>query len=173
MGSMHRQLGTSLCSGIDIGIDGCEQYTPVGRFIPSKAVTKGSPLFLHIGPARAMALAVVATVLVVPAVAYASHKIGSKSGEGDFAIAIASGQANHPSKLSVKITSKPAQRVTGNWTVICSKGTSAGSKSGELAGVGTFTRNLKMSTRHPDTCTVSAAGSLDHGGKIRVTLLAD
>jgi hypothetical protein len=128
---------------------------------------------MHVRSVRAGAIVATTALLAVPAAAYASHKIGSKSGEGDFAIAIASGQANHPSRLSVKITSKPAQHVTGNWTVICSKGTSAGSKSGELAGTGTFTRRLKMNTRNPDSCTVSAAGSLDRGGKIRVTLLAD
>lgn len=119
-------------------------------------------------------IAVVAiALLALPAVVFAAqHVIGTKSGEGDFAIAIASGTADNPRSLSVKITTSPRQHATGNWTVVCSKSASAGSKSGEFSGSGTFTRRMKMPTKHPDNCTVSAAGSLDKSGKIRVTLLA-
>lgn len=96
--------------------------------------------------------------------------VGSESARGDYATAIASGTAHHPRKLTVRITNRPRQRVTGNYTVVCSKGMGAGSKSGSFSGRGSFTRRLKMPMRRPDTCTVSALGSLDHGGRIRVTL---
>jgi hypothetical protein len=113
------------------------------------------------------------TAAAFPAAALAAHQIGSKSGSGDYAIALASGTANHPHHLYVKITTRPAQRATGSWTMVCSKGLSAGSKSGDISGSGTFRRTLRMPNRRPDDCTVSASGQLSSGGKILVSLLAD
>jgi hypothetical protein len=111
-------------------------------------------------------------VLALPAVAFASRVIATKSGQGDHAVAIAGGTAKKPKALYVKITTTPAQHATGNWTLVCSRGTSAGSKSGDFSGRGTFQRTVKLPIKHPNTCTVSAAGSLDGSGRIRVTLLA-
>jgi hypothetical protein len=97
--------------------------------------------------------------------------IGHESASGDFAIALASGQVNHPRMISVRVVTSPSQRATGNYTMVCSKGYGAGSKSGRFSGYGRFTRQLRMPTSGPDACTVSASGSLSRGGRITVTLL--
>lgn len=121
---------------------------------------------------RLAAAAGLVALLGMPTAAYAAHVIDTKSGSGDYAVVIASGSVSHPKAISVKVTSRPAQHVTGSWTMVCSKGVSAGSKSGNISGRGTFSRRMKMPTRHPDDCTVSASAQLDRGGRVRVTLLS-
>lgn len=121
---------------------------------------------------RRLACAVLVGALLAPATAFASQVIDSQSGAGDYAIVIASGSVHHPKRISVRVSSHPAQRVTGSWTMVCSKGLSAGSKSGHISGVGAFSRTLKMPRRHPDDCSVSASAQLDRGGKVHVTLVS-
>lgn len=111
------------------------------------------------------------TMALLPAAAEAK-RIGSKAARGDYAVVVASGHANHPHSLRVRVTSRPHQHVSGNWTVVCSKGMGAGSKSGNFSGRTRLTRHVRMPYRHPSECTLSAAAQLDHGGKLRVTLLA-
>jgi hypothetical protein len=120
-----------------------------------------------------LAGALSAALASAPAAALAADVIASKSASGDFAIVVASGHASHPHTLKVKVRTRPRQRATGNWNVVCSKGTGAGSKSGNLSGTGTFTRKLRMPTRNPDDCVVSAGAQLADSGRITVTLLAD
>ena len=114
---------------------------------------------------------VAAAVLATPAVAGAKT-IGSESARGDYATALASGEANRPRWIKVTVTTSPRQSADGNWNMVCSKGMGAGTKSGTIRGSGKFTRRLKMPMRSPDSCTVSALGSLSGGGSIRVTLTA-
>lgn len=116
----------------------------------------------------ASAVIVLATI---PSTA-AARVIGSESASGDYATAVASGNANTPSRLYARIKTSPRQHATGNYSVVCSRGGAAGSKSGKLAGTGTFRRRLKMPMRNPDSCSVSALGSLDKGGHIKVVLIA-
>src|SRR4051794_39586430 len=130
---------------------------------------------------RCVAFCVVALVVLAPAVAVAKV-IGSKSSSGDFAVVVASGHARHPHAMYVRVSTKPSQHATGSWTVVCSKGTGAGSKSGDFAGSGSFRRKVRFPNgaesllgqgmRHPSDCTVSAAAQLDDSGKVRVTLTA-
>ena len=105
-----------------------------------------------------------------PAVA-AARTIGTARASGDFAIALASGHTSHPHTIKVRVTSSPHQRVSVSWTMVCSKGFGAGSKSGDFAARTTVTRTLRMPYRHPDDCTVSASAQLARGGHVKVTLL--
>lgn len=101
-----------------------------------------------------------------------ARTIGTRAARGDYATAIAQGEASRPSWLKVTITTSPRQAADGNYTVICTKGYGAGSKSGNIRGYGKFTRTLTMPMRGSDNCTISALGSLSGGGSIRVTLTA-
>ena len=123
---------------------------------------------------RRLAAAVLASgalVAVLPAAADA-RTIGSKSGSGDYAIALASGTANNPHRIRLVVTASPRQSVSGSWTMVCSRGLSAGSKSGSFSGKSTVRRTLKMPSSNPDSCTVSASGQLNGSGRIRVRLLS-
>jgi hypothetical protein len=120
-----------------------------------------------------MLIAASAMALLAAAPAVASARvIGSEKASGDYAVAVASGNASHPHSLWVKVTATPRQRVSVSWFVVCSKGFGSGSKSGDFKARTTATHKLRMPTRSPDDCTVSASAQLDRGGRLRVTLLA-
>jgi hypothetical protein len=77
------------------------------------------------------------------------------------------------------VISKPRQVVSGSWTVVCSRGYGAGSKSGNFSqqtfpvnGVNLVTYGIKLPMAHPDSCTVSASAQLDRSGRINVQLFA-
>lgn len=127
-----------------------------------------------------MGKAVLGVIVIVVGLGVAGSALGSSealrvigrgSSSGDFATVIASGTAKRPSVLYARITSRPRQRVTGNWTMVCSKGFGAGSKSGSFAGRTPIQRRLRFPMTRPASCTVSAGGSLDRSGRITVTLL--
>jgi hypothetical protein len=120
---------------------------------------------------RAAALTILLAIVVAsPAVAVVYKRIGSKSGSGDFAIALASGTATKPKAVYVAVFATPTQPVSVNWSLVCSKGASAGSKSGDFTTSSSAKRKLRLSTSNPDSCTVSASGQLARGGKIVVRL---
>lgn len=113
-------------------------------------------------------VSLIALPAVAPAVTY--KRIGSKTSSGDFAIAIASGTANRPRGIYVAVFAKPSQTVSVNWTVVCSKGTGAGSKSGDYKTTRSTKRKLRLPMSNPDSCSVSAGGNLASGGRITVRL---
>jgi hypothetical protein len=120
----------------------------------------------------AVAAAFALSVVTGASGASATWKVfASKSASGDFAIALAGGKANHPQRLAVRVRTKPAQRVSVSWTMVCSKGLGAGSKSGQFKAAAPLLRALKMPMRHPDDCIVSASAQLDRSGSVRVALL--
>lgn len=104
-------------------------------------------------------------------IAQSSYKrIAQKSAQGDFAIALASGNATRPRGIYVRVIATPRQLVSVTWNMVCSKGTGAGSKDGEYTTRSTKLRKLRMPTARPDSCTVAASGSLERGGKIKVQI---
>jgi hypothetical protein len=107
---------------------------------------------------------------VTAAAAATFKQIGSKTASGDFAIALASGTAQNPRGVYVAVFAKPRQRVEVDWTMVCSRGTGAGSKSGHYTTTRSTKRKLRMPMANPDSCTASAGGSLSRGGKITVKL---
>lgn len=114
-------------------------------------------------------LAVAASALTVagPASANVHHHrkwVGSCHAQGEYAICVASGTANHPRGLWVHVTSRPHQHVSGAWSTTCSKGLGAGGKSGRISGRTPFVRRLKMAYRRPDMCIVAADAQLSRAG---------
>jgi hypothetical protein len=91
---------------------------------------------------------------------------------GDFATAVASGNVRKPKRLWVKVKSRPHQRATGSYSVVCTKGSGAGSRSGNFSGRTPFRRRLRKPYRRPDSCTVAASAQLKRGGRLTVILLA-
>jgi hypothetical protein len=114
-----------------------------------------------------------ASASATPAVA---HFIGQCRAQGDFAICTASGNVNHPHSITVHVIARPGQHVSGAWSMTCSKGTGAGSKSGNFSGwagiKNNLTRKLPMPYRRPDSCSVAADAQLAHSGHIHVWLTA-
>lgn len=124
--------------------------------------------------ARVVSLAMAISIVLAadsPAVAQ-KVTIDKARARGDYAIAIASGNVNKPKRLWVKVKSRPRQRASGSYTVVCTKGSGAGSKSGNFRGRTIFKRPLKKPYRRPDSCTVSASAQLKKGGRLTVILIA-
>jgi hypothetical protein len=100
------------------------------------------------------------------------RKIGQCRSRGDFASCVAGGSVNDPARLWVKVIARPSQRVDGSWSVVCSRGTGAGSRIGDYAGVTPLKKRVRMNFADPDHCSLSSAAQLSDGGFIRVLLLA-
>jgi len=113
--------------------------------------------------------------MVTSAVAVAGvhgSKIDQETANGDYAVAVAAGNADNPTAIYLRVKSHPHQSASGSWTVVCSKGYGAGSKSGDFSGKTTLVRKLRMPYRHPSSCTASASAQLEDGGFIKVQLYA-
>lgn len=131
--------------------------------------------------AAAASIALAASpVLASPATASAKPDtvrfLGGCRAQGDFAICTTSGNVRHPSSIHVHVIARPGQNVSGAWSVVCSKGSGAGSKSGKFSGWASLKNNLRrplrMPYKHPDSCTVAADAQLAHGGHLHVWLTA-
>lgn len=110
-------------------------------------------------------------VETVGATQSALRVIARKSASGDSAIAIAGGQARKPTALYLRVLARPNQRVNANWTLVCSKGLGAGSKSGSFSSGTPVTRRLRMPMTRPSGCVVSGSGRLRRSGRVTVLLL--
>jgi hypothetical protein len=111
----------------------------------------------------------------LPAAAATQDRVktfGSCHAQGDFAICDASGSVNKPLQLWVHVWAKPKQKVSGAWDVVCSKGTGAGSESGNINWMTTLNKKLRMNYAHPDSCIASADAQLSGGGKLHIWLTA-
>lgn len=91
---------------------------------------------------------------------------------GEFAACSASGSVNHPIRIKVHVKASPNQRVSGDWAMTCTRGTSVGSTSGTVSGLTPRVKELRMPFTNPDTCSVAATVGLDNGGSIFVYLTA-
>jgi hypothetical protein len=117
-------------------------------------------------------------LVVVPLVATAAlggvrgKKIAQETANGEYAIAAAAGDADQPRALFLRVKSRPKQTVSGSWLIVCSRGSGAGSKSGDFEGKTTLVRKLRMPYKKPSSCTVSASAQLDEGGFLKVQLYA-
>ena len=123
----------------------------------------------------AVFLCVVVCGFAVTGVALAGipgEKFAQETGSGDYAVAVAAGNVDDPAAIYVTVKSRPTQLVSGAWTVVCSKGFGAGSKSGKIHGTTSLTRALKLPMGNPDSCTASADAQLSDGGVVKVLLSA-
>jgi hypothetical protein len=71
----------------------------------------------------------------------------------------------------MRVLARPNQGVEAEWTMVCSMGFGAGSKSGRFAGGTPVTRRLRMPMRSPSECTVSGSAQLRRSGRVTVLLL--
>lgn len=137
--------------------------------------------------ARALILTAGLLALVAPAVpasAMTAHgraasvalyrvvRVGHCSARGDFATCVASGSVNKPMVIYASVYASPNQHVSGAWSMTCSKGTGAGSKSGTMSGTTPLRHRLRMPYAHPDSCSVAADAQLSNRGTINVTITA-
>ena len=113
--------------------------------------------------------------------------IGHASITGDYATTVATGRAVRPSVISVVVYTRPAQSVHVAWTMVCTRGFGASTKSGHFTrrtfrfgGEPTPTavhdpfalQTLRMPVRRPSGCTVSADAQLSRSGWLLVQILA-
>jgi hypothetical protein len=99
-------------------------------------------------------------------------RFGSCRVSGGFATCEASGSVNNPIRIKVHVKASPNQRFTGNWTMVCSKGTGAASTSGTVSGLTPRVKELRMPFANPDSCDVAAIASLNGSGSLHVYLTA-
>jgi hypothetical protein len=103
---------------------------------------------------------------------YRVVRVGHCSARGDFATCVASGNVNKPTVIYASVYASPNQHVSGDWSMTCTKGTGAGSKSGTMSGTTPLRHRLRMPYVHPDSCSVAADAQLSNGGRINVTITA-
>ena len=101
-----------------------------------------------------------------------SRVIGRSSASGGYAVTIASGSTKHPLTIKVRVLARPNQHVSVNWTLVCSRGFGAGSKSGSFSSGTPATRAVRFPMRHPERCTVRAGAQLKRSGRVTVILIA-
>jgi hypothetical protein len=132
---------------------------------------------------RAAVLAAALAAVAAPAIPAAASpaparvdnqtvRIGSCRSSGDFATCVASGSVNNPLYIRVHVKASPDQHVSGDWSMVCSKGSGAGSTQGTVSGTTPRAKRLRMPFANPDSCSVAADAQLSGGGSIHVYLTA-
>jgi hypothetical protein len=104
------------------------------------------------------------------------HPMGlTSNGSGDFAVAATYASTNNPIALGYDVSAAPRQRVSASWTVICTIGPIARSRSGHFSGLSTtdlLKPNLmQLPMASPERCSAAVAAHLNGSGKILVLIL--
>jgi hypothetical protein len=98
-----------------------------------------------------------------------TRNMGSCSSRGDFATCEPKAHTlDKPVSIRAGVWASPRQGITGNWSVVCTWGTSAASKSGSFKGRTTLHVYLKFPFAHPDSCTEAVIAGLNGSGRIHV-----
>jgi hypothetical protein len=114
-------------------------------------------------------LLVCGTATAVGASRY-GKRIGKKSDHGSFAAATASGVAQKPKRVYVRVKTKPRHSFKLFWAVTCSRGSTTKSKQGNFSGTGSRIKKIGLAVRKPDFCGVGASGSITGTGRITVLI---
>jgi hypothetical protein len=110
-----------------------------------------------------------ATASSTAAASTVTRNLGSCSSRGDFAICEPKAHTlDEPVSITAGVWASPRQGITGNWTMVCSRGTSAGGKSGTFKGRTTVHVTLKFPFAHADSCTVAVLAGLNGSGRIHL-----
>ncbi len=126
------------------------------------AVAGAATLFISALSASASATSAAATPTV-------TRNMGSCSSRGDFALCEPKAATlDQPVSIKVGVWAAPRQGITGNWTMTCIRGTSAGGKSGTFKGRTTVHVFLKFPFAHPDSCTEAVIAELNGSGRIHI-----
>lgn len=126
--------------------------------------------------AATAALATSSVLAAAPAQAAYTQTIASCRAQGDFATCVAGHSVQHPLIIRVHATAIPGQHISGSWDMVCSKGSGSGSRSGSFNGWASLRHplNIRLSKPYyrPDSCTVSADGQLNVGGRLYLWITA-
>jgi hypothetical protein len=114
-----------------------------------------------------MGLGLVVSV-ALPASATTRYNAGNCTSKGGFATCEASGSAYHPYAFYINYASSPRQKLTVFWSMVCSKGTSAASGSGQFTVTGKGEKWVRHPLTEPDSCDIAAEGSLNGSGWIHI-----
>lgn len=114
---------------------------------------------------------VAAAALASTALAAPWRVVGRGAASGDFTIAVASANTNRPLGLAVRIVAAPNQRASGTWTVVCSKGPTVRSRSGQFRLTTPVTRVVPLPVARPDSCIATGSAALVSAGTVRVEIL--
>lgn len=120
-----------------------------------------------------MALMALALIVILAEPAWAKIVVVDRDrAHGDYAVALASGMVDRPTRLWVRVESSPKKDVRVTWSTSCTKNSVTRPKSGEFTARTPLERAVRMGYRRPDECTFTARGSLGVKGRILVILLA-
>ncbi len=118
----------------------------------------------------ALAALILAVAVVTPAWASTWRTVASKSVSGGYATTTISATISTPHGIRIRTNNTIAGYVA--WSLVCSKGTSATSKSGHYspsAGIVTHRLTLPFSG-HPAKCIVAATAQIHDTGTLRIAL---
>jgi len=113
----------------------------------------------------------VAFVDVIGKGGYRKLVLDRKSISGDFATQVVSGSLDDPWQMKGQIYVSPDQKVTGNWTVVCSKASGAASRSGRFTAYNLTDFKIEFPFYGAESCTGSFAASIDGRGTLTVALI--
>jgi hypothetical protein len=96
---------------------------------------------------------------------------GEGEASGEFAIAQASGTINAPKDVRILVSATPNQKASVTYTLVCSQGAGAGTKSGQFEATTPVDRKLPLAGDDPSDCIVSANAQLQGpDGEVKVRL---
>ena len=122
---------------------------------------------------KALVFAVIAILAATSVASGATvwHRLAHKTVSGGFATTVVTATAKKPLALGVKVKSKPSFKMRVDYDVVCTRGTSAATKTGHYTsyGLGTITP-IPHPFIHPDSCTFSADAQLGGSGTLTIGL---
>jgi hypothetical protein len=120
--------------------------------------------------------AAIAVCVLTPASASLGTLLDKGVDKGEGPLAFAKGTAkNHPSKLIVKVASKPKAQVDLNYDTNCSKDAKGKVREVQLTKKTPFKLGMKQAFKRPDECLVNALAGFEDGsldGYIKIQLYA-
>lgn len=127
-------------------------------------------IFRRIAVAAAIPVAGVVVTITGATAAQAAtwHGAGTCTALGQYATCVASGNASDPRGIAVYVDSGVHQWVRVYWTVVCTKGTGAGSRSGHFNVKTPGTTYISHPYRYPDSCTVAADAQISKGNYLKI-----
>lgn len=94
--------------------------------------------------------------------------VASETVKGSRVTVVATGAARRPSRLRMRVVSRPRRPVSGHWVVSAAAAVAASHTPGGSPFAPT-SRALKLPMRAPARCTASAAARLSKRGRVRLT----
>jgi hypothetical protein len=98
--------------------------------------------------------------------------IASASSSGPRATTVGTAMAPAGRSLSVRVTTKPSQKVKVSWDTICSQNLSPKTAAGQFVARAPLTHAIKNPAPHAKSCIVSATATLTSSGVLLVEILA-